>query len=131
KRFEGCKGLVITDEVRVTIAAQACLLLLHRPGDYYSRLRTILVYPSTYLAPFTHRAAAGVIHEQKRTLLGESWQHGAVVLAWDSVTAGAANAMDGHNVVFHEFAHQLDQEDGAADGAPLLADHESFRARIE
>jgi Mlc titration factor MtfA (ptsG expression regulator) len=130
KGFEGCEGLVINDEIRVSIAAQACLLLLHRPGDYYSQLRSILVYPSTYFAQSTHHAPAGVIHEQHQALLGQSWQHGAVLLAWDSVQAGAANPFDGQNVVFHEFAHQLDQEDGRADGAPLLAQREPFRMRI-
>ena len=130
KRFEGCQGLVITDEIRVTIAAQACLLLLHRPGDYYSELRSILVYPSTYFWHSGQHSSEGVIHEEARAMLGESWQHGAVVLAWDSARAGAANPFDGQNVVLHEFAHQLDQEDGRADGAPLLAEREPFRERI-
>jgi len=130
KRFEGCKGLVINDEIRISIAAQACLLLLHRPGDYYSRLKSILVYPSTYFAQSSHRAPAGIIHERQEAVLGQSWQHGAVLLAWDSVQAGAANPFDGQNVVLHEFAHQLDQEDGRADGAPLLGEGSLFRARI-
>ena len=120
KRFEGCGGLVITDEIRITVAAQACLLLLHRPTGCYDGLRSILVYPSTYFARTSRQGEGGVISEEPSARLGESWQHGAVVLAWDSVRGGAANPFDGHNVVFHEFAHQLDQEDGRADGAPLL-----------
>ena len=120
KRFEGCGGLSITDEVRVTIAAQACVLLLHRQTDYYPRLVSILVYPSTYLVPGGRRTKNGLSEETPQARLGESWSHDVVVLAWDSVVSGASDIHDGHNVVLHEFAHQLDQEDGAGDGAPIL-----------
>ena len=120
KIFEGCGGLQITDEIRVTIAAQACLLLLHRTTDYYPTLRTVLVYPSTYVAPVTESVGHGVVREGVSVRLGESWQHGSVILSWDDVLHGAADIHDGHNVVLHEFAHQLDQESGAADGAPML-----------
>jgi Mlc titration factor MtfA (ptsG expression regulator) len=109
KEFEGCDGLVLTDEVRVTVAAQACLLLLHRQTPCYERLRLIRVYPGTDFALTS-----------TDTALGESWQHGVVLLAWDSVRRGAANPFDGENVALHEFAHQLDQEDGQVDGTPLL-----------
>jgi Mlc titration factor MtfA (ptsG expression regulator) len=120
KRFEGCAGLVVTDEIRVAVAAQACLLLLHRGTDCYEGLRSILLYPSTYFARTSCQISRGVVSEEESARLGESWQYGAIVLSWDSVRAGAANAFDGHNVVFHEFAHALDQEDGYADGAPIL-----------
>ena len=109
KQFEGCAGLIITDEIRVTVAAQACLLLLHRETPCYERLRLIRVYPGAQFALSSTDTASG-----------ESWQHGEVLLAWDSVRGGAANPFDGHNVVLHEFAHQLDEEDGQADGTPLL-----------
>lgn len=118
KTFEGCGGLELTDEIRVTIAAQACMLLLNRPARVYPRLTTILVYPSTYVA-----GGKGLFADKSETpsaRLGESWQNGSVVLAWSSVKQGAFNFEDGHNVVMHEFAHQLDQEDGSADGAPIL-----------
>ena len=105
KQFEGCAGLVITDEIRVLVAAQACLLLLHRETPCYERLRLIRVYPGTDF-PLSSTDTAS----------GESWQNGVVLLAWDSVRGGAANPFDGDNVVLHEFAHQLDQEDGQADG---------------
>ena len=123
KRFEGCGGLEINDEIRVTIAAQACLLLLHREPAYYPTLRTILVYPSSYLAknPYDENSQA---HR-----LGESWQYGPVVLAWDSSRQGGRNACDGRNVVMHEFAHQLDQIDGVADGAPPLGQGENWDKR--
>jgi Mlc titration factor MtfA (ptsG expression regulator) len=120
KHFEGCGGLSLTDEVRVTIAAQACVLLLHRQTDYYPRLVSILVYPSTYLVPGGRPAANGLPDEAPQARLGESWARDLVVLAWDSVLSGASDIHDGHNVVLHEFAHQLDQEDGAGDGAPIL-----------
>jgi Mlc titration factor MtfA (ptsG expression regulator) len=129
KRFEGCGGLVVDDEIRVTIAAQACLLLLHRSTDGYDQLKSILVYPSTYFSRTSDHHHAGVVSEQDSARLGESWQHGTVVLAWDSVCGGAANPFDGKNVVLHEFAHQLDQADGRADGAPTLARGESFSER--
>jgi hypothetical protein len=120
KRFEGCGGLEITDEIRVTIAAQACILLLHRDTDDYPDLEIILVYPSTYVDKRPRVAEGGIVVEDGSARLGESWERGVVVLAWDSVLRGAADLRDGHNVVLHEFAHQLDQEDGAADGAPVL-----------
>ncbi len=110
KEFEGCAGLVITDEIRVIVAAQACLLLLHRETPCYEHLRLIRVYPGTQFALSSNETAAG-----------ESWGHGVVLLAWDAVRHGAANPFDGWNVVFHEFAHQLDEEDGQVDGTPLLA----------
>jgi len=109
KEFEGCAGLVITDEIRVVVAAQACLLLLHRETPCYERVRLIRVYPGTYFAESSTDIASG-----------ESWEHGVVLLAWDSVRSGAANPFDGDNVVLHEFAHQLDQEDGQTDGTPRL-----------
>ncbi|PLX85926.1 MAG: hypothetical protein C0617_02695 [Desulfuromonas sp.] len=132
KEFEGCGGLQLDDEIRVTVAAQACVLLLHRKTDYYPELRSILIYPSPYRASRDVADGSGVVHRRQDVRLGESWSHGTVVLAWDSVRRGAVNPVDGHNVVFHEFAHQLDSEDGRTDGAPILADrsHYSPWARI-
>lgn len=123
KSFEGCGGLEVTEEMRVLIAAQACLLLLNRDVACYPRLKTVLIYPSAYVDRGKRRfgpdqAASG--------RLGESWGHGSVVLAWDSVKQGARNMHDGLNVSLHEFAHQLDQEDGAADGAPVLASRGAY-----
>ena len=119
KNFEGCGGLEITDEIKVTIAAQACMLLLNRKTSYFRKLHTILVYPHTYIAK-TISSNDRIIIEGHDARLGESWQNGPVVLAWDSVTGGTSNIHDARNVVIHEFAHQLDQEDGSADGAPIL-----------
>lgn len=127
KSFEGAGGLEITDEVRVTVAAQACVLLLHRDTDYYPRMRSVVVYPAAYVAE--HRSAAGgIVTEGRQTRLGESWSSGAVVLSWSDVRAGARDLRDGHNVVFHEFAHQLDLEDGGVDGVPELEGGSAYRA---
>ncbi|MHC4444807.1 MAG: M90 family metallopeptidase [Planctomycetota bacterium] len=122
KKFEGCGGQEITDEVKVTIAGQACILLLNRKTKYFSRLYTIYVYPAAYVAKQVN--AHGWTHDQPR--MGESWQNGPVVLTWNSVTGGANNIHDGRNIVFHEFSHQLDQENGDADGAPILENRSCY-----
>ncbi|MDX3774957.1 zinc-dependent peptidase [Chromatiaceae bacterium AAb-1] len=121
KKFVGCDGLVVTDEMRVTIAAQACLLLLNRPCHYYPQLKQILVYPSAFIVAGAHADMAGIVSEQRRVLSGESWSQGKVILSWQDTVAGAANPWDGRNVVIHEFAHQLDQEKGQATGVPILS----------
>jgi len=121
KRFEGCSGLRLTDEMRLTIAAQACLLLLHRKTDYYPRLITILVYPSGYLVDENRRLEGEIWEEGKMGRLGETARHmGSMVLAWDAAKYGASDPSDGKNLVLHEFAHQLDFEDYTADGVPAL-----------
>lgn len=128
KAFIGCDGLIITDEMRVTIAAQACLLILNRPSDYYPGLRQILVYPDSFVVQRDHTDESGVAHQGHQVLAGESWSQGQVILSWRDTLAGAAVPDDGQNVAIHEFAHQLDQETGAANGAPLLA-HRAHYAR--
>jgi len=120
KRFEGCEGMEITDEIRVTIAAQACILLLHRRSDYFPLMKTILVYPHSYFASTTRRMPGGLVEEGIQARLGESWHRGPIVLAWDNVLKSSLDPNDGHNVVFHEFAHELDSEFGTVDGAPRL-----------
>jgi Mlc titration factor MtfA (ptsG expression regulator) len=128
KSFEGCGGLEVTDEMRVTIAAQACLLLLHRETDYYPDLASILVYPGAYVVKDNRARDGDVVIVGDQTRLGESWVRGVVILAWDAVKRGASNIHDGHNVVLHEFAHQLDAEDGHMDGAPDLASRALYSA---
>jgi MtfA peptidase len=127
KNFEGCGGLEITDEIRVTIAAQACLLLLHRETNYFPDLEVILVYPHAYLAEATTPLASSVSVSDAEARLGQS-ARGVVVLAWDAVRRSAIDMHGGHNVTLHEFAHQLDQEGGAADGAPVLASRAMYTA---
>jgi len=119
KRFEGCDGIEITDEIRVTIAAEACLLMLHGEPHFYPALTSILVYPHPYLVDTVE--SVGHEHvEATEMRAGESWLRGSVVLAWDLVEREAGGHGDGRGVALHEFAHQLDQEDGRADGAPVF-----------
>lgn len=127
KYIEGCAGLVITDEIKVTIAANACILLLNRETGYYPNCKTILVYPDTYIATGKSVGPGGIIFESTTRRAGESWHNafaplsgGPVILSWKNVQRGAHCANDGQNVVFHEFAHQLDSESGGMDGAPAL-----------
>lgn len=126
KSFYGCDGLVVTDEMRVTIAAQACLLLLNRPDHYYPRLDQILVYPAPFIVNRVRAGGIGLMQDESRVLTGESWAHGQVVLSWPDVLEGAAVVDDGRNVAIHEFAHQLDQEKGFANGAPDLVDFQRY-----
>jgi Mlc titration factor MtfA (ptsG expression regulator) len=120
KRVEGCQGLVVTEEMKVTIAAAACLLLLHVPGTCYPTVRTVLVYPSSFVPKYTRPPERDHIVQPPVPLVGQSWRGGVVVLSWDDVLSSARDPADGHNVVLHEFAHQLDREDGDAEGTPLL-----------
>jgi Mlc titration factor MtfA (ptsG expression regulator) len=121
KSFIGCAGLIVTEEMRISIAAQACLLLLNqRHPSCYPNLRQVLVYPAAFIVERLHGDAAGVLQEQRHALSGESWSQGQVILSWEDARAGAVTPDDGQNVVIHEFAHQLDQENGPANGAPSL-----------
>jgi hypothetical protein len=126
KNFVGCGGLTINDEIRVTIAAQACVLLLHRQTDYYPGLQSILVYPAAYIAKATRHLAGGIVEEGFDVREGESWHHGSVVLSWDDIRRDSANVRDGHNVVFHEFAHQLDSSEGQGDSSAVLRHRSTF-----
>jgi MtfA peptidase len=123
KNWEGCGGLELTDEVRVTIAAQAALLLLHRDADYFPRVTSILVYPTAYIARGERSIGGGIWEEGEEERLGHTQQQlGAVVLAWDAALHGGRGDGDGENVVLHEFAHQLDFENNVTDGTPILND---------
>ena len=120
KTFYGCAGLEITDEMRVMIAAEACLLVLNRGGALYPALQSILVYPGAFRVEREQAQSDGTVSSGPHGLLGESWSNGKVILSWDDVASGAADFTDGHNVVLHEFAHQLDAESGSTNGAPPL-----------
>jgi len=129
KHFEGCGGLVLTDEMRVMIAAQACLLLLHRETDYYPDLTSILVYPTGYTEESVRHVGGGIWEEGPEDRLGHTARGlGALVLAWDAASHGARDPSDGQNVVLHEFAHQLDFENMNADGTPALESHAQYLA---
>jgi len=127
KNFEGCGGLEMTEEIKVTIAAEACMLMLNKVPSFYPNLDSILVYPSSYFAKDIEHLSSGAYIVGESPRMGESWKNGLVVLAWDHVQRGAMDMDDGHNVVYHEFAHQLDEEDERhADGVPLLKRPSSY-----
>ncbi|PZO44642.1 MAG: hypothetical protein DCF19_02425 [Pseudanabaena frigida] len=119
KQFIGCLGLQITEEIEVTIAAIACLLLFSDRKTYFPNLRSILVYPTAYIVNEMVMNSY-VVEERRVARLGESWTKDQLVLSWEQVQQDILNWHDGHNVVLHEFAHQLDQEDGKAEGVPIL-----------
>ena len=120
KSFEGAGGLRVTDEIRLTIAAEACILLLGREPRFYPDLDVVIVYPGAYVSRMARRGPDGTVDDGPQVRLGESWKQGAMVLSWDDVVRGARDIHDGHNVVLHEFAHQLDSQHGLADGSPPL-----------
>jgi len=126
--LEGVAGLEITEEIRVTIAAQACLLLLHMPYPRYTRVRRVLVYPTSFVPKTAPRLTHGHIVPPDVPLRGQAWPTGVVVLGWDAVQHGTVSPADGGNVVLHEFAHMLDAEDGEMDGVPVLDSGSAYRA---
>ena len=127
-RFEGCNGLDLTEEMILTVAAQACLLVLNREGEPYPELRNVYLYPGSFSSVQKRQDAFGIVTEGEVHRLGESWETGTVILSWSSVEHGARNIHDAENVTFHEFAHQLDHEDGATDGAPPLPSRDAYRS---
>ena len=130
KTWEGCGGLEITEEIRVTVSAQACLLLLGLEHEYYRKVKSILVYPSTYYVPDRELSGEGSGSDDASPILGLAAYAGPVVLAWDAVRHGGIDPQDGHNLVYHEFAHKLDMLDGWVDGTPPLksrAQHEAWQ----
>jgi len=134
KDWEGCGGLELTEEIRVTISAQACLLLLGLPHNYYQNVETIIVYPSTVVPPqrklgFFETALAPV--EVSHPIIGQAFQQGPVIIIWDAALHGGRHPELGHNVVYHEFAHKLDMLDGAADGTPPLRDRAEYRDWVQ
>jgi Mlc titration factor MtfA (ptsG expression regulator) len=138
KYWEGCGGLEINEEIQVTIAAQAALLLLGIPHDYFPNVESILIYPTAFMMPKPRerdtfnpisgrwRGPDGVVDSSPEPRLGEAWQQGPVILSWQDVLAGGRNQSDGHSVVLHEFAHKLDMRDDQPDGVPHLADQADY-----
>ena len=122
--FIGCDGLEVTEEMRLSIAAQACLLVVNIDA-WYQNLRTILIYPGAFRS--IDKSHDGyVVTERETVRTGESWNRGPVILSWQHSAAGAQNHTDGHNVVIHEFAHQIDDLSGHTDGVPILAKDHSY-----
>ena len=120
KRFEGCGGLAITDEIRVTVAAQAGLVTLGLPEEHFDRLRSVLVYPGDYVVPRSTPLEGGGELEWREPRQGETWGGGSMVLSWRSVVDGGRMRDGPRNVVIHECAHLRDLADGEIDGVPPL-----------
>ncbi len=142
KQFEGALGLTITDEMRLTVAAQACLLILRRDGNYFPGLSSIIIYPDEFVARRQDVDEGGVVTEGEEVRSGESWEGGSLVLSWVDVLAAGTPGKDDYNVVIHEFAHQLDAEEGitalleggrnvSAFGTALLQAYEELCADLE
>ena len=117
KYFEGCGGVELTDEIRVTIAAYACLLTLRLDPESYDHVISVLVYPDDYVAPQTVRTKKGFEREEMSHRMGEAWSMGTVILSW----ADLRDRPPGSNVAIHEFAHQLDMLNQSVDGTPPLS----------
>lgn len=113
KAFIGCGGLEVTHAMKLTIAAQACLLVLGRDEHVYDELRSVLVYPSQFVVPETWHDDDGVVTEEERVLAGQAWDVSRIILSWEDVTAGGRGE-EAYNVVVHEFAHYLDHETGVS-----------------
>ncbi|WP_049721299.1 M90 family metallopeptidase [Gilvimarinus polysaccharolyticus] len=118
KDFVGIRGQVLTGNMALLIALQACLPILNLGIEWYQGWQSILVYPAAFKTQRTQLDASGVAHEVEHHLAGEAWNQGGVVLAWDETAK--AGVIDGHNLVIHEFVHKLDMLNGAADGFPPL-----------
>jgi MtfA peptidase len=127
KEWVGCGGLEVTDEMRVTIAALACLLVLEiHPTYHYERIQSVLIYPGAYRWPRSRPGRLGEIFDGP-TLLGEAWHRSPIVLSWKGVLEGVKRPHDGYNIAFHEFAHHLDDIEGGTDGTPPLESREQYR----
>jgi len=125
KSFFGSGGLEITDEMRLAVAGNACLLLLNRDGPCFPGSGTILLYPDTIVTQAVTYDGP-IVSESLSARLGESWHRGPVILSWADVLRGVNNPEDGHNVVIHEFAHKLDEENVSMDGLPVLHEHVDY-----
>ena len=125
KHWEGCAGLELTDEIKVTVAGSACLLLLGLEHDLYHNVQSILIYPSDYEATWERPIPGQIVSEEPQRRLGEAHFRGPVLLSWDAVRHDIRR-QDGHNLVYHEFAHKLDMLDDLADGTPPLNAGEQY-----
>jgi len=120
KSIVGARGLAVTEEMRVAIAAQACLLILNLDLDYFDGWHEVIVYPDTFVADHEEHDDAGVVHKTRRALDGEAWERGPVILSWEDAQPGAQPHGPGSNVILHELAHKLDLLNGSANGMPPL-----------
>jgi Mlc titration factor MtfA (ptsG expression regulator) len=121
KNWEGVHGLELTDAMRVRIAAHACYLILGLDLSCYDRTMSILVYPNAYSVPEQFAIAGGGVIEGRSQRLGENWYRGPIILSWPDVLAAGSEGARTGNLVYHEFAHELDTLNGRnVDGRPVL-----------
>ena len=120
KKFVGVQGLKLTPEMKLIIAAQACVPILKLGINYYSGFSQVSVYPTAFWIERDERDAAGVVHHVRRLLSGESWSHGPVIISWDEVEKDRQQENSGHNVVIHEFVHKIDMLNQSANGVPPI-----------
>jgi len=131
KRFEGVQGFVVTDEVRLTIAAMACVLLLHRTTNYFSGLKTIIIYPGSFVSSHVERFDSGFELIGPETRLGEAWHRGPILLSWPDVQEAMGETTDGSNVVYHEFTHHLDWSVGRGEGSRIFDRRKDLKRWLE
>lgn len=130
KEWEGCGGLTLTDEIRVTISAEACLLILNIPHNFYENVETVIVYPSEVVLPQRTPGFFEITTEPLEIVgpvSGQAFHQGPLMIVWDAVLESIRHPGSGYNVVYHEFAHKLDMQDGIADGTPRLRDRGEYR----
>ncbi len=124
KNWEGCGGLTLTDEMKVTVAAQASLMALELPGDPFRAVLSILIYPAGYAVP-EERWHHGWSIQRESARLGESWYRGPVILSWAEIADESRHPGQGNNLIWHEFAHQIDMLDRSTNGTPPLETREA------
>ncbi|SDY90414.1 zinc-dependent peptidase [Nitrosomonas halophila] len=118
KKITGAQDFIITEEMRVMIAVQACLLILKLDLDYYDNWVEVILYPGQFILNHEYADENGIVHRINMVASGESWLAGPVILSWEDVRN--VHNTRGYNVVIHEFAHKLDMLTGAANGFPVL-----------
>lgn len=131
KSIEVSLGLVLTDEMRVTVAVHASLLGLGFDEPPFDRLTSIILQPDVYVGTRVVRESSGLELHSQEERLGEAWRNGPVLLSWQDVVRQCRDEPDGHNVILHEFAHLLDMADADADGIPPLDTEEQFRTWLD
>jgi Mlc titration factor MtfA (ptsG expression regulator) len=131
KEFHGAQGLTITDEIALSIAAQAVLPVLHLGLGWYDDFVGIVVHPGEVVARRTQVDETGVVHAYDEVLVGEAMDQGPVMLSWHDVREAGTRFEDGYNVVIHEFVHKLDLRDGQADGCPPLGSRAARHAWLQ
>ncbi len=127
KTWEGSRGQEVTEEMKVVIAGQACLLLLGLEHDHFRNVKTIVVFPRQFVPhEMLDFDDQGIAHESQAPALGLAYEGGPVILSWADARAGGRNSQDGLNVVLHEFAHKLDLHDGVVNGTPVLRNRRDY-----